>query len=74
MKTKPKRRLPKKVINELEESRFTKGAIKTQIIPLDQFYPAEDYHQTYTADFPAAYKRYKVGSGRQDYINRERSE
>jgi peptide-methionine (S)-S-oxide reductase len=37
------------VIRELEDSRLWNGHIVTEVAPLTNFYPAEDYHQDYYA-------------------------
>lgn len=42
--------------------------IATDILPLTNFYPAEDYHQDYYIHSSGRYKRYKKGSGREDFI------
>jgi peptide-methionine (S)-S-oxide reductase len=39
-------------ITQLGESRVFSGPIVTQVVPLDRFYPAEDYHQNYLARHP----------------------
>jgi peptide methionine sulfoxide reductase msrA/msrB len=44
--------------------------IATQILPAGPFYTAEDYHQDYYQKEPVHYKRYRVGSGREAFINR----
>ena len=55
---------------ELEESgRFSKPIV-TKILPAKPFYPAEDYHQDYHKKNPAHYNRYKKGSGRADFIEK----
>lgn len=41
-----------KLIEELNEARLWKKPIVTQIVPLDAFYPAEDYHQGYFSRNP----------------------
>lgn len=38
--------------------------VATEILPEQQFYPAEDYHQDYYKKNPAQYKYYKWGCGR----------
>jgi peptide-methionine (S)-S-oxide reductase len=35
------------VMKELEEEKIYNDPIVTQLLPLDIFYPAEDYHQHY---------------------------
>lgn len=49
--------------------RFSKP-IATQILPAAPFYPAEEYHQNYHKKNPGHYKRYRKGSGREDFIER----
>ncbi|GIP58020.1 peptide-methionine (S)-S-oxide reductase MsrA [Paenibacillus sp. FSL W8-0186] len=54
----------------LEQSgRFAKPIV-TAILPAAPFYPAEDYHQQYHKKNPAHYRRYRKGSGREDFIER----
>lgn len=43
---------------------FKKGAIATKILPLGDFYHAEDYHQNYYKKNPIRYRLYRRGSGR----------
>ena len=40
------------LIKDLNESRLWKKPIVTQIVPLDKFYPAEDYHREYLSRHP----------------------
>ena len=54
----------------LEKSgRFSKE-IATLIIPLEVFYPAEDYHQDYYKKNPIRYKWYRSGSGRDAFLKK----
>ena len=41
------KRIAEKLKMELEEQHIFKDPIVTEIIPLDKFYPAEDYHKRY---------------------------
>ncbi len=52
-----------------ESGRFGGQAIATDILPMQAFYEAEYEHQDYFKKEAAAYKRYKVGSGRQGFID-----
>ena len=40
-------------IAQLEAARAFRGRIVTQVVPLQAFYPAEDYHQDYLARHPS---------------------
>ncbi|MHB0880094.1 peptide-methionine (S)-S-oxide reductase MsrA [Paenibacillus sp. SEL1] len=50
-----------------QSGRFDKP-IATPILPAATFYEAEEYHQDYHKKNPAHYKRYRKGSGREDFI------
>jgi peptide methionine sulfoxide reductase msrA/msrB len=45
-----------------------KRPIVTEILPLQEFYPAEDYHQNYYKTNPTRYMMYRAGSGRDQFI------
>jgi peptide methionine sulfoxide reductase msrA/msrB len=42
--------------------------IVTEILPLAEFYPAEDYHQDYFETNPFRYRFYRSGSGRDRFL------
>jgi peptide methionine sulfoxide reductase msrA/msrB len=52
----------------LEESGKYDKPIVTEILPYQEFYPAEDYHQDYYQKSPTTYEYYKQNSGREDYL------
>jgi len=54
----------------LDKSGKFKAPIATAILPAEKFYVAEDYHQDYYKKNPEHYKRYKIGSGRAGFIER----
>ena len=49
--------------------RFNKP-IATDILPLGEFYPAEDYHQDYYKKNPIRYNWYRSGSGRDRFLEK----
>lgn len=42
--------------------------IVTPILPIAEFFPAEDYHQDYYKKNPVQFEMYHSGSGREDYL------
>lgn len=46
------------------------GAIRTAILPLETFWPAESYHQQYARKNPLRYSVYRQGCGRDERLKR----
>ena len=44
--------------------------IATEILPLNRFYEAEEYHQDYSKKSPTRYQMYRYGSGRDRFLER----
>jgi methionine-S-sulfoxide reductase len=55
---------------KLEKSGRFKEKIVTEILPVAEFFPAEEYHQCYYQKNSAHYNMYKYGSGRVDFIQK----
>lgn len=53
----------------LSDSALFSQPIVTQILPAQPFYPAERYHQYFYKKSPEHYNGYRLGSGREDFIN-----
>lgn len=52
----------------LEAAGVFSKPIVTRILPLETFWPAEDYHQDFYKTSPLRYKTYRMGSGRDSFI------
>ena len=56
--------------DKLNKSGKFNKPIVTLILPATTFYPAEDYHQDYYKKNPVHYKHYKLGSGKEKFIEK----
>ncbi|MEE9355927.1 MAG: peptide-methionine (S)-S-oxide reductase MsrA [Methylococcaceae bacterium] len=57
-------------VQQLQASGRYKQAIVTEIVPLKNFYAAEDYHQDYYRNNSVRYKYYRYRSGRDQYLTK----
>jgi len=62
------KRLAEDSKRELAASGRFRQPIVTDILPLNKFYPAEDYHQNYYKTHGLKYKYYRMNSGRDQYL------
>ena len=56
--------------NKLEKSGKFDEPIVVEITELDEFWDAEEYHQMYYKKKPMPYKTYRIGSGRDKFIEK----
>ena len=64
------KRLAEKSKQQLEAFGKFDKPIVTDILPLGEFYPAEDYHQNYYKKNPIRYHYYRYGSGRDQFLKK----
>jgi methionine-S-sulfoxide reductase len=58
------------VLKELNDSYVYDVPAQVDILPRKPFYKAEDYHQNYAEKNPVHYNLYRVGSGREGFVQR----
>ncbi|MBI3320788.1 MAG: peptide-methionine (S)-S-oxide reductase MsrA [Candidatus Omnitrophica bacterium] len=68
--TEEQQRLAEASKAKLGRSGKFQAPIVTDIVPATPFYPAEEYHQDYSKKHPLQYKLYRIGSGREGYLQR----
>jgi peptide methionine sulfoxide reductase msrA/msrB len=56
------------LLEELEKSKIFEKPICVQLLPFERFYVAEEYHRNYSEKNPQQYMRYRIGSGREDFV------
>ncbi len=64
------KRLAEESKKELEASGRFNEPIVTEIVKLDRFYAAEDYHQDFYKKSSTRYKLYRYGSGRDQFLEK----
>lgn len=67
-KNEEQRKVAEESKRRLDQSGIFNKPVVTEIKKLDEFYPAEEYHQDYYKKNPEHYESYKKGSGRKDFI------
>ncbi|MCE9600129.1 MAG: peptide-methionine (R)-S-oxide reductase MsrB, partial [Spirochaetia bacterium] len=55
-------------IDAIGKSGKFKNPIVTEVVAFKEFYSAEEYHQDYAKRNPFNYNRYRIGSGRDQYL------
>lgn len=67
--TPEQKNLAEKSVQALEDLKKFEDPIATEILPSQDFYAADESHQDFYKKSSEYYKRYKIGSGRQGFID-----
>ena len=68
--TDEQKRIAEESKKKLQESGRFDRPIVTKILKAAKFFPAEEYHQNYSQKAPDHYKRYRIGSGREEFVRK----
>lgn len=64
------KKIAQAVIDELNDSHVYDKEAKVEILERKPFYKAEEYHQDYADKNPMQYSMYRMGSGREGFVNK----
>ncbi len=56
------------IIKNINDSKKFEKSVAVAVLPFNNFYPAEEYHQDYKDKNPVRYNLYREGSGRNSFI------
>ncbi|WP_245577079.1 peptide-methionine (R)-S-oxide reductase MsrB [Maridesulfovibrio zosterae] len=61
-------KIAEKMLSDLDASKVFDNPVVTKLIPFEEFYKAEDYHQDYYKKNPVRYNWYRFLSGRDKFV------
>lgn len=67
-RTEEEKHIAEEAIKNIDESKRFDKPVATKVTPYKNFYKAEDYHQEYYKKNPIHYKMYRMGSGRDKFM------